>query len=77
MWFFSENSMKFNRNGTTEKSVASARPLEAMQGYRAMFDLKLTDDSIAPINLRLYLCANDQPLTETWLYQWTPERRTL
>jgi len=21
MWFFSENSMKFNRNGTTEKSV--------------------------------------------------------
>jgi glucans biosynthesis protein len=48
------------------------RPLEAVRGYRAMFDLKPTDDSVAPIDLRLYLRANGQPLTETWLYQWTP-----
>jgi periplasmic glucans biosynthesis protein len=53
----------------------SVRPLDAVQGYRVTFDLKPTDDSVAPIDLRLYLRANDQPLTETWLYQWTPGRR--
>ena len=57
--------------------ITSVRPLEAVRGYRAMFDLKLTDDSVAPVDLRLYLCANGQPLTETWLYQWSPDRRTL
>jgi glucans biosynthesis protein len=57
--------------------IPSARPLDAVQGYRAMFDLKPTDDSLVPVDLRLYLSANGQPLTETWLYQWTPERRTL
>jgi periplasmic glucans biosynthesis protein len=57
--------------------IPSARPLDAVQGYRAMFDLKPTDDSLAPVDLRLYLSANGQPLTETWLYQWTPpDRRT-
>jgi periplasmic glucans biosynthesis protein len=57
--------------------LPSARPLEAVRGYRAMFDLKPTDDSAAPVDLRLYLRADGQPLTETWLYQWTPERRPL
>ena len=57
--------------------IPSARPLEAVRGYRVMFDLKPTDDSMAPVNLRLYLRANGQPLTETWLYQWMPDRRTL
>jgi periplasmic glucans biosynthesis protein len=52
--------------------IASARPLHEPKGYRAMFDLNLTDDSVEPINLRLYLAANGQPLTETWLYQYTP-----
>jgi periplasmic glucans biosynthesis protein len=52
--------------------ITSVRPLEAVRGYRATFDLKPTDDSVAPIDLRLYLRANGQPLTETWLYQWTP-----
>jgi glucans biosynthesis protein len=37
-----------------------------------MFDLKPTDDSIEPIDLRLYLRLHAQPLTETWLYQWMP-----
>jgi periplasmic glucans biosynthesis protein len=60
-----------------EIEIASARPLDAVQGYRAMFDLKPSDDSPAPVDLRLYLRANGQPLTETWLYQWTPERRPL
>jgi periplasmic glucans biosynthesis protein len=60
-----------------EIEIVSARPLHAVQGYRAMFDLKPTDDSPTPVDLRLYLRANGQPLTETWLYQWTPDRRPL
>ena len=56
--------------GTVE--ITSARPLAAINGWRAMFDLKPTDDSTEPVNLRLYLRSGGQPLTETWLYQWTP-----
>ncbi|HEY6451810.1 MAG TPA: glucan biosynthesis protein D [Steroidobacteraceae bacterium] len=56
--------------GTVE--ITSARPLHAISGWRAMFDLKLTDDSPEPINLRLYLALDGQPLTETWIYQYTP-----
>ena len=37
-----------------------------------MFDVVPPDDGTEPINLRLYLEGNDQPLTETWIYQWTP-----
>jgi glucans biosynthesis protein len=60
-----------------EIEIASVRPLETVRGYRAMFDLKPTDDSVAPVDLRLYLRANGEPLTETWIYQWTPpDRRT-
>jgi len=51
--------------------IPSVRPLEAVQGYRVMFDLQPTDTSVAPVNLRLYLHADGQPLSETWLYQWT------
>lgn len=55
--------------------VTSARPLRdgqgAQSGYRAMFDIK-PDDRLDPIDLRMYLRCNGQPLTETWLYQWTP-----
>jgi glucans biosynthesis protein len=51
--------------------IPSVRPLDAVQGYRVMFDLKPTDTSVAPVNLRLYLRADGQPLSETWLYQWT------
>jgi periplasmic glucans biosynthesis protein len=57
--------------------IPSARPLQAVRGYRAMFDLKPIDDSDAPVDLRLYLRANGHSLTETWLYQWTPQRHTL
>ncbi|MBB3232656.1 glucan biosynthesis protein [Halomonas stenophila] len=52
--------------------LTSARPLEAIQGYRAMFDVIPPDDGTEPINLRLYLEGDDQPLTEIWIYQWTP-----
>nr|WP_300309290.1 glucan biosynthesis protein D [Halomonas sp.] len=53
--------------------ITSARPLEAIQGYRAMFDVVPPDDSTDPIDLRLYLRdENGEALSETWMYQWTP-----
>jgi len=61
-----------------EVEITSARPLwqvngEDVSGWRAMFDLKPTDDSVEPINIRMYLQdESGKPLTETWLYQWTP-----
>ena len=49
--------------------ITSARPQKAIKGYRAMFDIRPTDTSTEPIDLRLYLRVNGQPLTETWTYQ--------
>ncbi|OYT98380.1 MAG: glucan biosynthesis protein D [Burkholderiales bacterium PBB1] len=51
--------------------TVSARPLHAVQGYRALFDVVPTA-STDPIELRLYLRCDGQPLTETWLYHWSP-----
>jgi glucans biosynthesis protein len=56
--------------GTVE--IPSARPLDALPGYRAMFDLRPSDDSSEPIDLRLYLRLGSEALSETWLFQWTP-----
>ena len=52
--------------------LPSARPLKAINGYRAIFDVEPGDENPAPINLRVFLRANDKPLTETWMYQWSP-----
>jgi periplasmic glucans biosynthesis protein len=52
--------------------ITSARPLHSIHGWRAIFDLKPTDESTEPINLRLHLAVNGQALTETWIYQYTP-----
>jgi periplasmic glucans biosynthesis protein len=61
--------------------IPSARPLYAVQGMRAIFDIRPPDDSTDPIDLRLFLRRNGQALTETWTYQWTPpsaaERKAL
>ena len=51
--------------------ITSARPLKAIEGTRAMFDLVPTD-STEPITLRAYLSGGGKPLSETWLYEWTP-----
>lgn len=51
--------------------IPSARPLQAINGYRAIFDLEPLDESPEPVNLRLYLRADGKPLTETWMYQWS------
>jgi glucans biosynthesis protein len=56
--------------GRTE--ITSARPLRSIDGYRAMFDLVPPGGSNKPINIRLYLEKDGEPLTETWLYQWDP-----
>jgi glucans biosynthesis protein len=52
--------------------ITSVRPLRSINGYRAMFDLALLDDSMEPVNLRLFVSADGQALSETWLYQYTP-----
>lgn len=52
--------------------IPSARPLLPLQQWRAMFDLALTDDSLEPVNLRLYLFEDGQALSETWFYQYVP-----
>ena len=59
-----------------EIEITSARPQKEIKGYRAMFDLKPTDSSTEPIDLRLFLQLDGQPLTETWIYQWTPPAPT-
>lgn len=61
--------LQLNR-GRTE--IVSARPLHEIAGYRAMFDVVPPDDGSEQIDIRLYLRSGERPLTETWLYQWTP-----
>ena len=56
--------------GTTE--LVSARPLDSIKGWRAMFDVRPPDASAQPIDIRLFLRSGERALTETWLYQWTP-----
>jgi glucans biosynthesis protein len=57
--------------------LASARPLESIGGYRAVFDVRPADADTTPIDLRLFLRANGEALTETWSYQWSPPERAL
>ena len=52
--------------------ITSVRPLVPLRQWRAMFDLALTDDSVEPVNLRLFLVMDGQALSETWLYQYVP-----
>ncbi len=54
-----------------EVEITSARPLHSIDGYRAMFDL-VPDDTGKAVDLRVYLKLGDQPLTETWIYQYQP-----
>ena len=56
--------------GTVE--IASARPLKSIHGYRAMFDLKLPDETRTAVELRMYLAYAGQTMSETWCHQWAP-----
>jgi glucans biosynthesis protein len=50
----------------------TAHFVSEFNGYRALFDIRPASDNEQPINLRLYLRIQARPLTETWIYQWTP-----
>src|ERR1700678_162701 len=50
----------------------TAHYVHEFHGYRALFDVKPPEDGIDPIDLRLYLRVDGRPLTETWIYLWTP-----
>jgi glucans biosynthesis protein len=56
--------------GTLE--LVSARPLDSIHGWRAMFDLRPPQKSADSVDLRLFLRLEGRALTEMWLYQWTP-----
>ena len=56
--------------GSTEH--VTAHYVEEIKGYRALFDIKPPDDWLEAIDLRLFLRIEDRPLSETWIYQWTP-----
>lgn len=55
-------------------SNVSAYSNKAEDSWRALFDL--TPSNGDPVELRLFLRKNGVPLTETWLYQFVPIRRT-
>ncbi|HEX4243257.1 MAG TPA: glucan biosynthesis protein D [Steroidobacteraceae bacterium] len=55
--------------GSTERLTVHF--VQEFSGYRVMFDVK-PDDSIDPIDLRMFLRIDGRPLTETWIYQWAP-----
>ncbi|MSQ68290.1 MAG: glucan biosynthesis protein D [Gammaproteobacteria bacterium] len=51
--------------------LPSVRPLDAVNGFRAIFDLQ-PDASLAPIDLRAQIVLGAETLSETWLYQYSP-----
>jgi glucans biosynthesis protein len=42
----------------------------AMHGLRASFDIDTNNADL--IEMRLRIMRGDQPVSETWLYRWTP-----
>ncbi len=55
--------------GQTEH--VTAHLVEEFGGYRALFDIR-PEDNIEPIDMRLFLRIDGRPLSETWVYQWSP-----
>ena len=60
------------RQSMKRSEHVTAHYVEEIKGYRALFDVRPADDSNDAIDLRLYLRIDGRPLTETWIYQWTP-----
>jgi glucans biosynthesis protein len=51
---------------------ANAYPVVGQhERWRAMFDVDVAGPD--PVDIRVFLRKGDQPLTETWLYQYFPE----
>jgi glucans biosynthesis protein len=59
-----------NSRGTLEHVTAHAVP--EFGGYRALFEVRLSDENPEPVDLRCFLRIRGRPLTETWIYQWVP-----
>jgi glucans biosynthesis protein len=57
--------------GTTTEHV-TAHYVAEFNGYRALFDVRPSDEVADAVDLRMYLRIDGRPLTETWIYQWTP-----
>jgi glucans biosynthesis protein len=57
--------------GTSTEHV-TAHYLREFNGYRALFDVRPSDEVSDAVDLRMYLRIDGRPLTETWVYQWTP-----
>ncbi len=43
-----------------------------IEGFRVLFDWYPTDDSVEPVNMRLFIRTAERALSETWLYQHFP-----
>ncbi|MDX6752014.1 glucan biosynthesis protein D [Geminicoccaceae bacterium 1502E] len=52
-------------------SLQRAEPIWHTPRWRAEFDLEALGSE--PVDLRLFMEMDGEPLTETWLYQWHPE----
>ncbi|MFZ4831880.1 glucan biosynthesis protein D [Rouxiella sp. Mn2063] len=46
--------------------------VQPFDGYRIQFDWFPTSDSVAPLELRMFLRSHETTLSETWLYQYFP-----
>lgn len=53
-----------------EISRVFAEPVPGTGRWRAVFDL--ASEGSEPVELRLYLTLDDEPLSESWLYQFHP-----
>ncbi|GAC1510214.1 MAG: hypothetical protein NVS1B6_17140 [Steroidobacteraceae bacterium] len=51
-------------------SNATVMTNSALHGLRASFEMDPRDAAL--IELRLRIMRGDRPVTETWLYRWTP-----
>ncbi|NGX85914.1 glucan biosynthesis protein [Rahnella sp. Lac-M11] len=46
--------------------------VQPFDGYRILFDWYPDSDSVAPVELRMFLRSGQKALSETWLYQYFP-----
>ena len=53
-----------------EVSRIFAEPVPGTERWRAVFDLAV--DGAEPVEMRMYLAREGEPLSETWLYQYRP-----
>ena len=60
----------WSSRGEFTYTYAEAVPDDVPGHWRALFDLTVEGND--PVEMRLYLKAGDQVLTETWLYQYRP-----